>query len=70
LLEEMDSLAAGGSTSTAARRFARAHLISVPPGDRQENELKGVRKIGTTGRGIGPAYVDKMARVGLRSRDS
>ncbi len=34
------------------------------------NELsKGKRKIGTTGRGIGPAYVDKMARVGIRVID-
>ncbi|MCL0138174.1 adenylosuccinate synthetase, partial [Klebsiella pneumoniae] len=30
---------------------------------------KGARRIGTTGRGIGPAYVDKMARVGIRLGD-
>lgn len=32
-------------------------------------EQRAVKKIGTTGRGIGPAYVDKMARVGLRVGD-
>lgn len=32
-------------------------------------EQRAVKKIGTTGRGIGPAYVDKMARVGIRVGD-
>lgn len=32
-------------------------------------ELNGSKKIGTTGRGIGPAYVDKMARAGIRVID-
>jgi adenylosuccinate synthase len=36
----------------------------------QENEkARGEKKIGTTGRGIGPTYVDKMARVGIRLAD-
>jgi adenylosuccinate synthase len=36
----------------------------------QENEkARGEKKIGTTGRGIGPTYVDKMARVGIRLSD-
>jgi adenylosuccinate synthase len=34
-----------------------------------EEELKGKHRLGTTGRGIGPAYVDKMARIGLRVSD-
>ncbi|MFB3816026.1 MAG: adenylosuccinate synthase [Candidatus Methylomirabilales bacterium] len=33
------------------------------------HEERAARKIGTTGRGIGPAYVDKMARVGIRLAD-
>jgi adenylosuccinate synthase len=33
------------------------------------NEQRAAKKIGTTGRGIGPAYVDKMARVGIRIGD-
>jgi len=37
--------------------------------DNKTEELRGSKKIGTTGRGIGPAYVDKMARVGIRMAD-
>jgi adenylosuccinate synthase len=37
--------------------------------DRLEEERKGDKKIGTTGRGIGPAYVDKVARRGIRVID-
>ncbi|HWR59721.1 MAG TPA: adenylosuccinate synthase [Thermodesulfovibrionales bacterium] len=48
-----------------------AHLI-MPYHIAIENEnesAKGSRKIGTTGRGIGPTYVDKMARAGMRVID-
>jgi adenylosuccinate synthase len=48
-----------------------AHLIT--PFHRQldaaQDEARGSGKIGTTGRGIGPAYVDKAARSGMRVRD-
>ena len=37
--------------------------------DKAAEQAKGARRIGTTGRGIGPAYVDKMARVGIRMGD-
>ncbi|MDD5644301.1 MAG: adenylosuccinate synthase [bacterium] len=37
--------------------------------DKLEEGLKGVKKIGTTGRGIGPCYVDKYARKGIRMAD-
>jgi len=37
--------------------------------DRGNERCSGTKKIGTTGRGIGPAYVDKMARVGIRVAD-
>ncbi|MBI5057151.1 MAG: adenylosuccinate synthase [Nitrospirae bacterium] len=37
--------------------------------DGKNEESKGSKKIGTTGRGIGPAYVDKMSRVGFRMLD-
>ncbi len=37
--------------------------------DHQSEQLRGKRKIGTTGRGIGPAYVDKVARIGIRLVD-
>ncbi len=48
-----------------------AHLI-MPYHMALENEnekTKGTKKIGTTGRGIGPTYVDKMARTGIRVVD-
>ena len=34
-----------------------------------EEDRKGANKIGTTGKGIGPAYMDKAARVGIRMAD-
>ncbi len=37
--------------------------------DQKSEQIKGSKKIGTTGRGIGPAYVDKMARAGIRIGD-
>jgi len=49
----------------------RAHVI-MPYHiilDGKYEESKGSRKIGTTGRGIGPAYVDKMSRIGFRMVD-
>jgi adenylosuccinate synthase len=48
-----------------------AHLI-MPyhiAADCAHEKLRGSRKIGTTGRGIGPTYVDKMARIGIRMVD-
>ncbi|MEW6325678.1 MAG: adenylosuccinate synthase [Nitrospirota bacterium] len=49
----------------------RAHLI-LPYHraiERESEKQKGARKIGTTGRGIGPAYADKAARIGIRVAD-
>jgi adenylosuccinate synthase len=37
--------------------------------DRESENLKGTRKIGTTGRGIGPSYADKISRIGIRISD-
>ena len=48
---------------------AQAHLV-LPHHravDRGSEKKRGTEKIGTTGRGIGPAYADKAARVGLRA---
>jgi adenylosuccinate synthase len=36
--------------------------------EREQERLKGSKKIGTTGKGIGPAYVDKTARTGNKGR--
>jgi adenylosuccinate synthase len=72
LIEECDGLAEGG-ISIEGRLFVsnRCHLI-LPYHRVLEAALElqmGERKIGTTSRGIGPAYEDKMARRGLRVCD-
>ena len=50
---------------------AGAHLIMPyhKALEKESEKLKGAHRIGTTGRGIGPAYVDKMARIGIRVGD-
>jgi len=72
LIEEMDRLQAKGFL--IGKNFAvsqRAHLI-LPYHkaiEKASEQSKGSRRIGTTGRGIGPSYVDKMARIGIRIGD-
>ncbi|SHF08206.1 Adenylosuccinate synthetase [Desulfofundulus australicus DSM 11792] len=68
LLNELDDLAARGISTANLRISPRAHVI-LPYHRRQdqyEEEMKGARRIGTTCRGIGPAYTDKVARLGIR----
>ena len=72
LLRELDELKSKG-VCFKGRFFLsdRAHMI-MPyhhVADKRNEARKGLNKIGTTGRGIGPAYADKMARVGLRIGD-
>ncbi len=72
LLEEMRELSARGIKLEGRLRIsAGAHLIMPYHKiiEKESEKLKGARRIGTTGRGIGPAYVDKMARIGLRVGD-
>ncbi|MEX2582369.1 MAG: adenylosuccinate synthase [Gemmatimonadota bacterium] len=69
LFEEMDALIARGIDAEERVRVSlRAHLL-LPYHkmlDRAAEAGRGDRKIGTTGRGIGPAYEDKVARQGIR----
>jgi adenylosuccinate synthase len=69
LFEEMDRLIARGIDAEERVGVSlRAHLL-LPHHkllDRAAEAGRGVRKIGTTGRGIGPAYEDKVARQGMR----
>lgn len=71
LIEELDQLNEAGISEPNLLISGSAHLIM--PYHRvldQAAELKlGAAKIGTTGLGIGPAYTDKAARVGLRLQD-
>ncbi len=68
LLNEMDGLAQGGIDITGLHISDRAHLIMPYHRllDRASETARGRQAIGTTGRGIGPAYTDKAARRGLR----
>ena len=73
LLEELESLRNRNLLPESTRLYIseRAHLI-MPYHRRLDvaREAHGVgKKIGTTGRGIGPAYEDKIARVGIRVCD-
>ncbi len=68
LLEEMDEVAGHGFGLDDLRISRAAHLLLPyhPALDRAQELGRGAGAIGTTGRGIGPAYTDKAARTGLR----
>ncbi|MBO5490519.1 MAG: adenylosuccinate synthase [Desulfovibrio sp.] len=72
-LEETDQLAARGIDVSPARLgiSKKTHLIMPyhKSLDKAREAKRAGRKIGTTGRGIGPCYEDKAARVGLRAGD-
>ncbi len=69
LFEELDALIARGIDAEERVGVSlRAHLL-LPYHkmlDRAAEKGRGLRRIGTTGRGIGPAYEDKIARQGIR----
>jgi adenylosuccinate synthase len=73
LLEEIDALSNRGVDVSAARLkiCEKAHLIMPYHRDidQARERFKGDKKIGTTGRGIGPAYEDKVTRRGIRFID-
>jgi adenylosuccinate synthase len=71
LLAEIDLLEGRGVSCQRLRVSSNAHLI-LPYHqalDRVTERYLGKNKLGTTKRGIGPAYADKAARVGLRVQD-
>jgi adenylosuccinate synthase len=71
LLEEMDALAERGLDVSRLLLSGNAHLI-MPYHlelDRVTERRLGKNRLGTTKRGIGPAYADKAARIGLRVQD-
>jgi adenylosuccinate synthase len=71
LLEEIDGLAARGVSCERLLISANAHLI-MPHHialDKVTERHLGSARIGTTGRGIGPTYSDKAARMGIRMQD-
>jgi adenylosuccinate synthase len=71
LLEELDGLAARGVDPSVVVVSGNAHLIMpwhVAIDQASERRL-GKLQIGTTRRGIGPAYADKASRIGIRVQD-
>jgi adenylosuccinate synthase len=71
LLEEMDALAERGIDPSRLLVSGNAHLIMPyhTELDRVTERFLGKHALGTTRRGIGPAYADKATRVGLRVQD-
>ncbi len=71
IIEEIDHLAARGISLEPLRIAERAHAVMPyhPILDGLDEEQRGEGSIGTTLRGIGPAYGDKAARRGLRMVD-
>jgi adenylosuccinate synthase len=72
LLEEVDTLKAAGVDVAGRLKISEACPLILPHHvalDRAREAAKGAGKIGTTGRGIGPAYEDKVARRAIRLQD-
>jgi adenylosuccinate synthase len=72
LLKEMDKLEAAGINVHERLRISEACPLILPYHealDKAREAAKGAGKIGTTGRGIGPAYEDKVARRAIRLQD-
>ena len=71
LFAELEALNARGIDTTRLRISANAHIITQYHRtlDKVTERFLGKRQIGTTGRGIGPAYADKINRVGIRMQD-
>ena len=71
MLEEMDAMEKRGIDVSGIRLSNRAHVV-LPYHrllDELGEEARGAKKIGTTKRGIGPCYMDKDNRIGIRVCD-
>lgn len=71
LFTEIEGLEARGANASRLRISSNAHLVAPYHQvlDRVQERFLGKRAIGTTGRGIGPTYADKVSRVGIRVQD-
>ena len=72
LLKEIDTLEQNGVNVSGRLRISEACPLILPCHSALDNAretVRGVGKIGTTGRGIGPAYEDKVARRAVRLQD-
>jgi adenylosuccinate synthase len=71
LLEELQHLQEKGVDTSRLSISTRAHLIMPYHTllDKLEEEARGSKALGTTRSGVGPAYMDKVARLGIRAGD-
>ena len=72
LIEEMDGLKKRGININKNLLISKNANVIMPYHialDKGNENRKGNKKIGTTGRGIGPSYTDKIARLGIRMMD-
>ncbi|MPL58653.1 Adenylosuccinate synthetase [bioreactor metagenome] len=71
LIKELKGMKEKGIDTSALKISNRAHIIMPYHRllDELEEDYRGSRKIGTTKRGIGPCYMDKNARMGIRVVD-
>lgn len=71
LFDELTALQARGIDTSRLKISGNAHLITQYHRtlDKVTERFLGKRQIGTTGRGIGPSYADKINRVGIRVQD-
>jgi len=71
LFDELDALSARGVDVSKLKVSSHAHVITHYHRtlDKVTERFLGKRQLGTTGRGIGPTYADKINRVGIRIQD-
>lgn len=71
LIDELAAIASKGVATAKLLISDRAHVV-MPYHillDKVEDDARGAFRVGTTNRGIGPAYTDKYARIGIRFQD-
>ena len=68
LIDEITKLETRGVSAERLKVSDRAHLVMPwhPIIDAADEELRGANAVGTTGKGVGPAFNDKVARMGIR----
>ena len=71
LLEEIETLESRGVSTQRLLISDRAHVVMPyhPLIDQLDEQLRGAAAVGTTGRGIGPCFADKVSRLGIRMGD-
>lgn len=71
LMTEIDGLRTRGVNTERLYVSDRAHVVMPyhPALDRLDEELRGPLAVGTTGRGVGPTFGDKVGRMGIRMAD-